>query len=331
MPWPIARTRRRVVVRELLDELDDDRREVFVLAELSRAAHPARDRRGAARRRPGDHRVPPSPPRGRRSSRRPGDADSATNGGSRGRVEPRDPRAARPRAQRRPARRRPSRGAPPGRGDRAGRGKRRRTSGRPRPHRHPRPHGHPRPAGRSVRSAPSGATGAALVVAAHLHGALGHGPRASASIGPRVVAAEAATSSAPVATSLARGRRGRLAAPTDVRAESAPAEAARACTSRRAPRRARGRRAAAEARLLAAAQSALDQGRGAQALAALDEHDRRFPAGVLAPESEALRVDALLRRRSRGRRARPGPAPSRPVPGRAASPFRIVRGGAVAR
>ena len=50
---------------------------------------------------------------------------------------------------------------------------------------------------------------------------------------------------------------------------------------------------AAETRLVASAQSALDQGQAGRALGWLDEHDRRFPDGPLAPESEALRVDAL--------------------------------------
>jgi hypothetical protein len=50
---------------------------------------------------------------------------------------------------------------------------------------------------------------------------------------------------------------------------------------------------AAETRLVASAQSALDHGQSARALEWLDEHDRRFPDGPLAPESEALRLDAL--------------------------------------
>jgi hypothetical protein len=145
-----------------------------------------------------------------------------------------------------------------------------------------------------------GATGAALVVVAHLHGALGHGPSASPSIGPRVVA-PVAPSSSPVATSPSADVGGDPA-PTDVRADPAPVHlhggSAPAAPRVPAPGVARpaapeGDALAAEARLLAAAQSALDQGRGAQALGVLDEHDRRFPSGVLAPESEALRVDAL--------------------------------------
>ncbi len=50
---------------------------------------------------------------------------------------------------------------------------------------------------------------------------------------------------------------------------------------------------AAETRLVASAESALDHGQSAHALEWLDEHDRRFPDGPLAPESGALRLDAL--------------------------------------
>jgi hypothetical protein len=50
---------------------------------------------------------------------------------------------------------------------------------------------------------------------------------------------------------------------------------------------------AAEAHLVASAQAALDAKDPARALTLLDEHDRRFPSGLLKPESEALRVDAL--------------------------------------
>jgi hypothetical protein len=44
---------------------------------------------------------------------------------------------------------------------------------------------------------------------------------------------------------------------------------------------------------VASAQSALDHGQSARALEWLEEHDRRFPDGPLAPEGEALRLDAL--------------------------------------
>jgi hypothetical protein len=135
-----------------------------------------------------------------------------------------------------------------------------------------------------------GATGAALVVAAHLHGALGHGPPASPSIGPRVVAAAAAPSSSPVVSSSSPDAPSALDAPATSPAPAEPRVPAPRVARPAAPE---GDALAAEARLLAAAQSALDQGRGAQALGVLDEHDRRFPSGVLAPESEALRVDAL--------------------------------------
>ncbi len=50
---------------------------------------------------------------------------------------------------------------------------------------------------------------------------------------------------------------------------------------------------AAEARLVASAQAALDAREPARAFALLDERDRRFPSGLLNPETDALRVDAL--------------------------------------
>ena len=57
----------------------------------------------------------------------------------------------------------------------------------------------------------------------------------------------------------------------------------------------------AESRLLASALQELRQRHDAQAaLAALDEYERRFPAGALAPEAAAARIDALL---ALGRRA----------------------------
>ncbi len=50
---------------------------------------------------------------------------------------------------------------------------------------------------------------------------------------------------------------------------------------------------AEETALLRAAQSALGSGRAAEALAALDQHQTRFPKGVLALEQRALRAMAL--------------------------------------
>jgi hypothetical protein len=50
-----------------------------------------------------------------------------------------------------------------------------------------------------------------------------------------------------------------------------------------------------EVRLVADARGALESGDGARALSLLAEHDRRFAAGVLSPEAEALRVEALCR------------------------------------
>jgi hypothetical protein len=50
---------------------------------------------------------------------------------------------------------------------------------------------------------------------------------------------------------------------------------------------------AEEVRLVSAARGALREHDGARALGALDEHQRRFPRGVLAQESSAVRVLAL--------------------------------------
>ncbi len=50
---------------------------------------------------------------------------------------------------------------------------------------------------------------------------------------------------------------------------------------------------AEEVRLVSAARGALRAHDGARALSALDEHQRRFPRGVLAQESSAVRVLAL--------------------------------------
>jgi len=62
---------------------------------------------------------------------------------------------------------------------------------------------------------------------------------------------------------------------------------------------------ASELRLLRPAQMALGQSSFADALALVDEHQRRFPMGHLAEEREALRVKALLGldRREEARRA----------------------------
>ena len=62
---------------------------------------------------------------------------------------------------------------------------------------------------------------------------------------------------------------------------------------------------ASELRLLRPAQMALGQSSFANALALVDEHQRRFPSGHLAEEREALRVKALLGldRREEARRA----------------------------
>ncbi len=49
----------------------------------------------------------------------------------------------------------------------------------------------------------------------------------------------------------------------------------------------------AEVRLLATARRAVDAGDAARALDVLDDHDRQFAYGALAPEAAALRVDAL--------------------------------------
>jgi hypothetical protein len=57
---------------------------------------------------------------------------------------------------------------------------------------------------------------------------------------------------------------------------------------------------AEELELVSAAQTALDSGDGARALSLLRRHQRRFPAGALAEEREAGRVEALC---ALGRRA----------------------------
>jgi hypothetical protein len=50
---------------------------------------------------------------------------------------------------------------------------------------------------------------------------------------------------------------------------------------------------ATEVRLIDGARAALDGGEPSRALVLLDDHDRRFVAGALAPEAAALRVDVL--------------------------------------
>ena len=58
----------------------------------------------------------------------------------------------------------------------------------------------------------------------------------------------------------------------------------------------------AESRLLAGALAALRQDQEPRrALRVLDEYDQRFPAGVLAPEAAAARIDALLAAGQKGR------------------------------
>lgn len=49
-----------------------------------------------------------------------------------------------------------------------------------------------------------------------------------------------------------------------------------------------------EVKMLDRAKSALSSGNGSAALSALDEHDRSFPNGALAPEATVLRVRALV-------------------------------------
>lgn len=51
---------------------------------------------------------------------------------------------------------------------------------------------------------------------------------------------------------------------------------------------------AAERRLLDVARTALGRGNGVDALAACDEHARKFPSGLLAEEREAIAVQALV-------------------------------------
>lgn len=64
----------------------------------------------------------------------------------------------------------------------------------------------------------------------------------------------------------------------------------------RAPSRPTAPGLADEIRTLARARAALASGDTAAASRALDEHDRRFPAGALAEEARVLRIDVLARR-----------------------------------
>ena len=94
------------------------------------------------------------------------------------------------------------------------------------------------------------------------------------------------------------------------------------------PHESRARRGSvvAESRLLAGALQDLRQRHDAQAaLAALDDYERRFPAGVLAPQAAAARIDALL---ALGRRAGAirGSRRSRSMICRAALGLRTLRG-----
>jgi hypothetical protein len=155
-----------------------------------------------------------------------------------------------------------------------------------------------------------GATGAAIVFAVGLHGVLVHEsprprPRSARASQPRQHRprhpARRPRSMLPPRrrprppTSAKLPRRATRPACSDLASKSPrpPTRPTYSDLASSALRRPEGDALAAEARLLAAAQSAVDLRHGAHALALLGEHDRRFPAGVLAPESEALRVDAL--------------------------------------
>ena len=140
------------------------------------------------------------------------------------------------------------------------------------------------------------------------------GRRRGRRLGPRAHAAVARPVAEPTRR---RARRPRGPRPDAARRRArARAGGPRGRAARRGPppapgaRRARARGAAAapsedpvvaESRLLAGALQDLRQHRDPQAaLRALDEYERRFPAGALAPEAAAARIDALL---ALGRRA----------------------------
>jgi hypothetical protein len=63
-----------------------------------------------------------------------------------------------------------------------------------------------------------------------------------------------------------------------------------------------------EVAALDGAREALASGDAARALRGLDEHDRRFPGGMLGPEATVLRIEALLLRGDRASAARLGGA-----------------------
>lgn len=101
--------------------------------------------------------------------------------------------------------------------------------------------------------------------------------------------------------------------PAAASSEPAP-EAERAVTAPRAEKD----QLAQEVALLSRATSALRAGRASEALKALDEHQRKFPTGVLAVESRAARAQALctLKRVSEGRAELARLAPGSPAAAR---------------
>lgn len=103
-------------------------------------------------------------------------------------------------------------------------------------------------------------------------------------------AAAGATSAAPPAPVL--GRQREAAAPNAPPSKRGEAPA-RVATGVSAPRRVTSSMLGAETRLIARAQSALNEGAALSALALLERHRREFPGGALVPEREAARVIAL--------------------------------------
>jgi tetratricopeptide (TPR) repeat protein len=110
-------------------------------------------------------------------------------------------------------------------------------------------------------------------------------PEPSAALLPRTAAPAIAPAVVEAPLPVAEPRRARPTPPARARVAAAPSEDP----------------VVAESRLLADALQALRQRRDPlAALGALDEYERRFPSGALAPEAAAARVDALL---ALGRRA----------------------------
>jgi hypothetical protein len=110
----------------------------------------------------------------------------------------------------------------------------------------------------------------------------------------------------PAASSVASAEPPRREPPAVPRASSEPAPAARQSTAPAPPANAEsGSTLAAERQLLDVARRAVTEEDGAAALAAVTEHERRYPNGLLVQEREVMAVHALaLLGRSEDARAR---------------------------